>query len=194
MLPVVSTRRPRPQLRLFAEAVGPSQVGVQQLANVRWSVLFDDLELDAAGIAALAKEAKPLVQVRGRWVHIDRADLAAAASALAERAAITQLSGAAVIRHAVGLEGTSWPGRFEWMAAAGPRICSGAPPRIHRRRSTRPTGSPASCAATRPRRLAGWAFLIGPAWAAAWPWTWAWARRRRCWPTCWLTGATGRRW
>ena len=61
------------------------QVGVQQLSNVRWSVFFDDLELDAAGIAALAKEARPLVQVRGRWVHIDRADLTAAASALAER-------------------------------------------------------------------------------------------------------------
>ncbi|HEY3810652.1 MAG TPA: DEAD/DEAH box helicase [Acidimicrobiales bacterium] len=110
MLPVVSARRPRPQLRLFAEAVGPSQVGVQQLANVRWSVFFDDLELDAAGIAALAKEAKPLVKVRGRWVHIDRADLTAAASALAERAAITQLTGAAVIRHAVGLEGTALAG------------------------------------------------------------------------------------
>jgi superfamily II DNA or RNA helicase len=110
MLPVASTRRPRPQLRLFTEAVGPSQVGVQQLANVRWSVFFDDLELDAAGIAALAKDAKPLVQVRGRWVHIDRADLTAAASALAERAHITQLSGAAVIRHAVGLEGTALAG------------------------------------------------------------------------------------
>ena len=110
LLPIVSKRRPRPQLRLFAEAVGPSQVGVQQLANVRWSVFFDDLELDAAGIAALAKEAKPLVKVRGRWVHIDRADLAAAASALAERADITQLSGAAVIRHAVGLEGTALAG------------------------------------------------------------------------------------
>jgi superfamily II DNA or RNA helicase len=110
MLPVVSARRPRPQLRLFTEATGPSQVGVQQLTNVRWSVFFDDLELDAASIAALAKEAKPLVQVRGRWVHIDRADLTAAASALAERAAITQLSGAAVIRHAVGLEGTALAG------------------------------------------------------------------------------------
>ena len=110
LLPIMSNRRPRPQLRLFAEAVGPSQVGVQQLANVRWSVFFDDLELDAAGIAALAKEAKPLVQVRGRWVHIDRADLTAAASALAERADITQLTGAAVIRHAVGLEGTALAG------------------------------------------------------------------------------------
>ncbi len=110
MLPVVSKRRPRPQLRLFTEAVGPSQVGVQQLANVKWSVFFDDLELDAAGIAALVKEATPLVQVRGRWVHIDRADLAAAASALAERASISQLTGAAVLRHAVGLEGGALSG------------------------------------------------------------------------------------
>jgi superfamily II DNA or RNA helicase len=111
LLPIVSRRRPRPQLRLFTEALGgPSQVGVQQLANVRWSVLFDDLELDAAAIAALVKEAKPLVQVRGRWVHIDRADLAEAAAALAERASVTQLTGAAVLRHAVGLEGSALAG------------------------------------------------------------------------------------
>ena len=110
-LPRVSRRRPSPQLRLFAEALGgTSQVGIQQLANVRWSVFFDDLELDAAAISRLAAEAKPLVQVRGRWVHIDRADLAAAAAALAERSAITQLSGAALLRHAVGLEGSSLGG------------------------------------------------------------------------------------
>jgi hypothetical protein len=106
-LPKVSRRRPSPQLRLFAEALGgESQVGIQQLASVRWSVFFDDLELDAAAIARLAAEARPLVQVRGRWVHIDRADLVAAAAALAERSAITQLSGAALLRHAVGLEGS----------------------------------------------------------------------------------------
>ncbi len=107
LLPLVSRRRPSPQLRLFAESIGvSSQVGVQQLANVRWTVLFDDLELDAATIAKLATEAKPLIQVKGRWVHLDRADLAAAAVALAERASITQLSGAALVRHAVGLEGS----------------------------------------------------------------------------------------
>jgi superfamily II DNA or RNA helicase len=111
MLPKVSSRKPSPQLRLYAEAVeGQTQVGVQQLANVRWSVFFDDLELDAAGVAALAREAQPLVKVRGRWVHLDRADLMAAAAALAERASITQLSGAAVVRHAVGLEGTALSG------------------------------------------------------------------------------------
>ena len=106
MLPKVSRRKPTPQLRLFAEALGgESQVGVRQLSNVRWTVLFDDLELDAAEITQLAKEAQPLVRVRGRWVHLDRADLHAAAAALAERASITQMSGAEMIRHAVGLEG-----------------------------------------------------------------------------------------
>jgi superfamily II DNA or RNA helicase len=111
LMPKVSTRRPSPQLRLYAEALdGQSQVGVQQLSNVRWSVFFDDLELDAAGVAALAREAQPLVKVRGRWVHLDRADLVAAAQALAERASITQLSGAAVVRHAVGLEGSALGG------------------------------------------------------------------------------------
>ncbi len=112
-LPRVSRRKPSPQLRLFAEAEGgPSQVGMQQLASVHWSVLFDDLELDAAAVARLAAEAKPLVQVKGRWVHIDRADLVAAAAALAERAAITQLSGAALLRHAVGLEGSPLGGQL----------------------------------------------------------------------------------
>ncbi|MDQ6838173.1 MAG: DEAD/DEAH box helicase, partial [Actinomycetota bacterium] len=105
-LPLVSKGRPAPQLRLFAEAMGgPSMVGVAQLSSVRWSVLFGDLELDAAGIAKLAAEAKPLIQVKGRWVHLDRADLVAAAAALAERSSLTQLSGAELIRHAVGLEG-----------------------------------------------------------------------------------------
>ena len=88
----------------------------------------------------------------------------------------------------------AWPGRCASTAAAGPRTCCGAPPPIRRRPSTPPTASPASCAATRPRPPAGWASWIGPASAAAWPWTWGWARRRRCWPTCWSTGATGRRW
>jgi superfamily II DNA or RNA helicase len=111
MLPKVSRRKPSPQLRLFAEAIGgESQVGVRQLSNVRWTVLFDDLELDAADIARLAKEASPLVRVKGRWIHLDRADLNAAAAALADRAAMTQMSGAEMIRHAVGLEGSALGG------------------------------------------------------------------------------------
>jgi superfamily II DNA or RNA helicase len=110
-LPQVSRTRPSPQLRLFAEAMGgESQVGVAQLSSVRWSVLFGDVELDAAAIAKLATEAKPLIQVRGRWVHLDRADVVAAATALAERASVTEMSGAELLRHAVGLEGGALSG------------------------------------------------------------------------------------
>jgi len=106
-IPTASIRRPSPRLQLSADAfaAGPSLAGAHQLSAVRWSVVLDDLELDAAAIARLAKEARPLVRVGGRWVELDQVDLKAAAEALAERAAITELSGAAILRHAVGLEG-----------------------------------------------------------------------------------------
>src|SRR6185369_12303603 len=48
---------------------------------------------------------RPLVQSRGQWIAIDHVDLAAAAEALAERASKTQLTGADMLRHALGLEG-----------------------------------------------------------------------------------------
>ena len=53
---------------------------------MRWSAVFDDVELTAADIARLAAEARPLVRSRGQWVELDRADLKEAAAALAERA------------------------------------------------------------------------------------------------------------
>ena len=77
---------------------------------MRWSAVFDDVELTAADIARLAKEARPLIRSGGRWVAIDRADLDAAAAALAERAATTQLSGADMLRLALGLEGSPLAG------------------------------------------------------------------------------------
>ena len=110
-VPAMSTRRSSPQLKLWAgDLGGPSKVGAQQLSNVRWSVLFGDLELDAAGIARLAAEARPLVKVRGKWVELERADLEAAARALAEQSSTTELSGGAILRMAVGLEGTALGG------------------------------------------------------------------------------------
>ena len=57
-------------------------------------------------MARLAAEARPLVRSRGKWVELDRADLKEAAAALAERADKTRLTGAEILRHAVGLEGT----------------------------------------------------------------------------------------
>jgi superfamily II DNA or RNA helicase len=104
--PALSRRRPTPMLRVLAETSSTSVVGANQLADVQWSALFDDVELTAADIARLAKEARPLIRSGGRWVAIDEADLNAAAAALAERATTTQLSGAEMLRLALGLEGS----------------------------------------------------------------------------------------
>jgi hypothetical protein len=109
-VPALSRRSPSPTLRLFTEPAGDTVVGAHQLSDVRWSAVFDDVELTAADIARLAAEARPLVRSRGRWVELDRADLKEAAAALAERAATTKMTGAEILRHAVGLEGSPLSG------------------------------------------------------------------------------------
>jgi hypothetical protein len=103
-VPALSRRKPTPALRLETIAADETVVGAHQLAQVRWSALFDDVELDAAQIAELASQARPLVRSHGRWVELDRVDLAEAAAALAERASTTQMTGAEVLRVAIGLE------------------------------------------------------------------------------------------
>jgi hypothetical protein len=103
-VPALSRRRPSPALRLTADPVDASVVGAHQLVNVRWSAMFDDVELNADDIRRLKAEAKPLVHSRGRWVELDHADLTEAAAALAERDHKTQLTGGEVLRHAIGLE------------------------------------------------------------------------------------------
>ncbi|HYF46353.1 MAG TPA: SNF2 helicase-associated domain-containing protein, partial [Acidimicrobiales bacterium] len=105
-VPALSRRKPSPALRLFTEPTGDTVVGAHQLSNVRWSAVFDDVELTAAEVTRLAAEARPLVKSRGRWVELDRVDLKEAAAALAERAGTTKLTGAEILRHAVGLEGS----------------------------------------------------------------------------------------
>jgi hypothetical protein len=112
-VPVLSRRKPSPGLRMFTEPSGDSVVGAHQLSNVRWSAVFDDVELSAADIARLAAEARPLVRSRGKWVELDRADLKEAAAALAEHASRTQLTGAEILRHAVGLEGPGLAGGIQ---------------------------------------------------------------------------------
>jgi superfamily II DNA or RNA helicase len=109
-VPALSRRRPTPSLRVFAEASSASVVGANQLADVRWTALFDDVELTAADVARLAKEARPLIRSGGRWVAVEKADLQAAAEALAERASSTQMSGAEMLRVALGLEGSPLAG------------------------------------------------------------------------------------
>ncbi|HVM12705.1 MAG TPA: DEAD/DEAH box helicase [Egibacteraceae bacterium] len=109
-VPPLSRRKPSPGLRLTSMEAQESVVGAQQLTSVRWSAVFDDLELTAQDITRLAAEARPLVKVHGRWVELDHADLDAAAAALAERADRTRLTGADMLRHALGLDGPSLPG------------------------------------------------------------------------------------
>ena len=108
--PALSRRTAKGSLRLFAEAPAGSTVGAHQLSNVSWSVVFDDVELSPAEIAKLARQARPLVQSRGVWVEIDRVDLEKAAAALAERASVTQLTGAEILRQSLGLDGTGLSG------------------------------------------------------------------------------------
>ena len=111
-VPALSRKKPTPALRLDTMASDPSVVGAHQLAQVKWSAVFDDVELSAAEIARLAMEARPLVRSHGRWVELDRVDLAEAAAALAERSSTTQLTGAEVLRFAIGLEESPLAGGF----------------------------------------------------------------------------------
>ena len=95
-VPAMSRRKAKPTLRLFADTPAGSVVGAHQLANVAWTILFDDLELTAAEVQHLARQARPLVRANGKWVEVDRADLEKAAAALADRAAInTPIQGSA---------------------------------------------------------------------------------------------------
>ena len=108
--PELSRHAVKPALHLFAEARAGSMVGANQISAVSWSVHFDDIELTAADIARLVAQAKPLLLSRGKWIAIDRVDLEEAAAALAEREQITQMTGAEILRHTVGLDGSSLAG------------------------------------------------------------------------------------
>ncbi len=109
-VPNLSRKKATASLRLTSDETTDSVVGAQQLANVRWSAVFDGVELTAEDIARLAREARPLVQAQGHWVELDKADLAQAAKALAEREKQGSLSGADMLRHALGLEGSPLAG------------------------------------------------------------------------------------
>jgi hypothetical protein len=106
-VPPLSKKKARPSLRITSTGSHETAVGAQQLNDVRWSAVFDDVELSAEDIQRLASESRPLVRSQGRWVEVDHADLEAAAEALAERANRTKLTGADMLRFALGLDGTA---------------------------------------------------------------------------------------
>ncbi len=108
-VPKLTNRKTTPILRITADSQD-TVVGAQQIADVRWTAVFDDVELDAEQIRELASQAKPLVESKGQWVELDKADLAEAAAVLAERSDMTKMSGAEMLRHALGLEGSALGG------------------------------------------------------------------------------------
>jgi len=110
-VPALSKKKTGPTLRLTTES-SETVVGAQQLADVRWSAVFGDVELSAAEIAQLASEARPMVKSQGEWIELDKVDLAAAAEALADRADKTKMTGAEMLRHALGLEGNPFGGQL----------------------------------------------------------------------------------
>ena len=183
----------RPGCACSPSPSGDTVVGAHQLSNVRWSAVFDDVELTAADIARLAAEARPLVRSRGKWVELDRADLKEAAAALAERA--DQPPSSPAPRSSATPSASRAPALAGGISgrghAAGPPSCSSGRRRSRPSRSPSPRASTASCAATRPRRSAGSASSTPSSSAAASPSTWASARRRPCSPTSPAPPATG---
>ena len=109
-VPDLSHHRLKPALRITALDVAESDVGADQLANVRWSVVVGDVELSAEEISELSQQARPLVKSRGRWVELDRVDLHATVQALEDRSKATHMTGVEMLRHALGLEKSPLPG------------------------------------------------------------------------------------
>jgi superfamily II DNA or RNA helicase len=106
-VPPLAKKKATASLRVTSTGGHETSVGAQQLSSVRWSAVFDDVELSADDIQRLALESRPLVKSHGKWVEVDHADLEAAAAALAEREKQTKLSGADMLRYALGLDGTA---------------------------------------------------------------------------------------
>ncbi len=158
-VPPLSRTRPSPVLRLTATDAQPSVVGAQQLTTVRWSAMFDDLELGADDIARLAAQARPLVKTHGRWVELDHADLEAAAAALAERADRTRLTGADMLRHALGLEGSPLAGGNTVAGQGWAADLIRSAGQVSERRSTRPSGFDGELRAYQADALAWLGFL-----------------------------------
>lgn len=77
---------PRPRLGLRLNAQTPpqpgivtkeSQLGMDQLVEYAWQVALGDEVLTEQELAALAEAKSPLVRIRGQWVEVDQARLAA---------------------------------------------------------------------------------------------------------------------
>jgi len=181
-VPDMSTRRPKPSLRVFADTSSSTAVGASQLADVRWSAVFDDVELTAADIARLAREARPLIHSAAggspstRPTSTRRPLRSPSVSPRPSCRAPTCSASLSASRDRRS------PVASRWKAAGGPPICWPPPPTCPAPPSVRRRASSANSAATRPRRWPGSASSTRPASAAASLSTWASARRPPCSP------------
>ena len=192
-VPELSLHRPKPMLRVFADSTSSTAVGASQLADVRWSALFDDVELSAADIARLAKEARPSsarVVAGSRstaLISTPRRPRSRSAPQPPDSRAPTCSASPWVSRGRHSPVGSPSP------VGVGRQTCSR---RLRTSRANRPTlreGSLVNCGVTRRRRSRGCASSIRRASGDAWPSTWDWGRRRPCWRTCWRASAPDRR-
>ena len=123
-VPALSRRKPTPGLRLTATRPrSPSSVPSSwpTCAGRSCSTTSSSPPTE---IQRLAAQARPLVKSGDKWVEIDKADLREAAAALAERADKTQLTGADMLRQALGPRGLA-PRRWhpDRRRRAGPPTC-----------------------------------------------------------------------
>ena len=101
--------RPSPALRLFTEPAGDTMVGARQLSNVRWSAVFDDVELTAAEWPAWPRRPAP-GQVPGPLGRARPGRPQGGRGRPGRAGRTTQLTGAEVLRYALGLEGAPLAG------------------------------------------------------------------------------------
>ncbi|MEU8003145.1 DEAD/DEAH box helicase [Catellatospora sp. NPDC049111] len=128
---------PRPRLGLRLSAQTPpqpgivakeSQLGMGQLVEYAWQVALGDEVLTEQELAALAEAKSPLVRIRGQWVEVDQARLAAGLKQLG-RSGRRQMTAREVLRAGllgegadtglpmVGVAATGWLGE---LLAGGP--------------------------------------------------------------------------
>ncbi|MFC4909723.1 DEAD/DEAH box helicase [Actinomadura gamaensis] len=74
----LTTRAARPDV-----VKGQSLIGKKSIVNFEWRVAIGELALDERELADLVAAKKPLIRLRGRWVRVDPARLAAAADFVA---------------------------------------------------------------------------------------------------------------
>ncbi|MCP2342159.1 DEAD/DEAH box helicase [Actinomadura rupiterrae] len=77
----LTTRSARPDV-----VQGPSLIDKKSIVNFEWQVAIGELALDEQELADLVAAKKPLIRLRGRWVRVDPARLAAAADFVAREA------------------------------------------------------------------------------------------------------------